>query len=82
LIHKMIQSEASARCSLGAAEKELASIEGVQLKKELNQKLRAFRNVSNALINKIKGCSGLIELDTFVRENEHTNRGAYDREKT
>ena len=27
-------------------------------------------------------CSGLIELDTFVRENEHTNRGAYDREKT
>jgi diguanylate cyclase (GGDEF)-like protein/PAS domain S-box-containing protein len=27
-------------------------------------------------------CSGLIELDTFVRENEHTNRGAYDKEKT
>ena len=30
----------------------------------------------------INKCSGLIELDTFVRENEHTNRGAYDREKT
>ena len=27
-------------------------------------------------------CSGLIEFDTFIRENEHTNRGAFDREKT
>lgn len=30
----------------------------------------------------VSKCSGLIELDTFVRENIHTNRGAYDREKT
>ena len=29
-------------------------------------------------MQQILKCSGLIALDTFVRENEHTNRGAYD----
>jgi hypothetical protein len=48
---------------------------------ETKAKLKAFVDESPSG-KKEEDCSGLIELDTFVRENEHTNRGAYDREKT
>ena len=44
---------------------------------------RLIASVSySQLANDYEYCSGLIELDTFVSENESTNRGAYDREET
>jgi hypothetical protein len=66
LIRQMIQPEASARCLLDAAKKELASIEGVQLNKELNQELEVFRDASNTLIKQIKAFK-VSDKDTIMQ---------------